>query len=515
MPLPHGDYGLKWALVSKKILIILFFIFTKNISKIQETNFQETNLKVAICIEPKSYSDLIINNFIYFLDEIKISKIDTIINCQKWLRNQDVSHVLFIKTDKLISPFDKQMLIKNIDKPTIFDDKACFITKKQFENLNSNNYQKINNVLTECDINICGRTSNYGSVTKLPLIAEKMLCNKMLTKSNYNLKTNASILFQPIWQPNVKIIPMQSKINIAYSMFESDQIPQEWVDELNKLDVIILPDQWLEDVYKKSGVKKPIFIIPCLMDMHELLEIEKTITMPIKNKEEFIFGCSAVMEERKNIELLIRAFNQAFKNNNNYKLIIHSKSNLNKEKIENLITSLAANNIELLIQRMNKKDYVFFLKSLDCYVLISSGEGFSLTPREAIVLNVPCLISNNTGHTTIADAKVCTDIKCIIKKKAFSKKFKRQLGYQYYPELIDVSDALINFTENYLEKLKLTKRAYDWVQQYDLKNIADEYRMIIKPKKIILGKNNIVTKDYLETNNLNLYKLYKKTYNFI
>src|SRR5882724_11465347 len=56
---------------------------------------------------------------------------------------------------------------------------------------------------------------------------------------------------------------ISSQLKISYSMFESDAIPQLWVDILNNYyDMVVVPDNYLIDVYKNSGVKIPIFMIP-------------------------------------------------------------------------------------------------------------------------------------------------------------------------------------------------------------------------------------------------------------
>ena len=56
-------------------------------------------------------------------------------------------------------------------------------------------------------------------------------------------------------------------INIAYTMFETDRIPQEWVDACNQLDGVIVPSRWCRDVFESSGVRVPVRVAPPGIDV--------------------------------------------------------------------------------------------------------------------------------------------------------------------------------------------------------------------------------------------------------
>ena len=85
---------------------------------------------------------------------------------------------------------------------------------------------------------------------------------------------------------------------------------------------------------------------------------------------------------------------------------LKNKINRRKEIIKLEKLSFGKNqltrNVEILLSSLPGSEYKSFLQSLDCYVLLSRGEGFSLTPREALALGKPCIITNNTAHQTIA-----------------------------------------------------------------------------------------------------------------
>ena len=67
---------------------------------------------------------------------------------------------------------------------------------------------------------------------------------------------------------NFKVFDRKEQIFIAYSMFESTSIPRIWVKKLNQeFDMVVVPDPYLIEVYKNSGVTVPIFFVPLGVDL--------------------------------------------------------------------------------------------------------------------------------------------------------------------------------------------------------------------------------------------------------
>ncbi|NNM43780.1 MAG: hypothetical protein HKM07_05505, partial [Chlamydiae bacterium] len=91
--------------------------------------------------------------------------------------------------------------------------------------------------------------------------------NRLLHKEK---KIGPVVLFEEVlgvpdatYYKKVFNIPSEKHIKIAYSMVESTKIPQAWVSILNTyFDAVAVPDEFLVDVYKNSGVSIPIYIVP-------------------------------------------------------------------------------------------------------------------------------------------------------------------------------------------------------------------------------------------------------------
>jgi glycosyltransferase involved in cell wall biosynthesis len=291
-------------------------------------------------------------------------------------------------------------------------------------------------------------------------------------------------------------------------MFETSKISAAWVRTINRIfDAVIVPDQYLVKVYENSGVRKPIFVLPLGIYLDDFLRYK------IKKKEnnKFVFGCMANYDLRKNQMLLIQAFVQEFGNSKDVILKINGRS-FDCANIHQYIKNQRYLNVYLSKENLSWQKYIEFMSTLDCYVNISKGEGFSIPPREALALKIPCILTNNTAQKTICNTGFVKSIDCDIFEQAkFSSDLfdpSEDLGFFFNCKLQDVRKALREVYENYKEYKKKAKLGKEWVKQYRWQNLKDRYHNLFKPKKIILGNHNEVTENHLITNSKKLYNKY-------
>lgn len=314
---------------------------------------------------------------------------------------------------------------------------------------------------------------------------------------------------------NNNIVPSHQKIDsdikIAYSMFESDAVPKLWVQILNKYyDILIVPDEWLIRVYKSSGVTIPIFVLPLgIIVKNDWLQTKHT-----KN-EVFNFGMTGGFWERKNHIKTMQAFSDCFKNNNKVRLKVHGRFGPFKDKVIEAYKKLGSpNNIEVITSMLNTNEYNKLMEGIDCYVFVSKGEGFSITPREAIAMGKPCILSKNTAHQTICNSGFVVSVEANIKTPAYYEVFGQNIGNFFDCKTDDVSKAMVEVYHNY-EKYqeKVLNGGPAWVKQYLWNELKQRYLTIIKPTKIELGNKNEIYATHIETNSKPLYVKYKKVFN--
>ncbi len=316
-----------------------------------------------------------------------------------------------------------------------------------------------------------------------------------------------ALLEDPLWYSDA--MPKNSKIKIAFSVFESTKIPKEWVHILNtKFDAVVVADEFYVKVYEDSGVTIPVFHIPLGIYIDEFLE------KPLKNEsgKPFVFKCCSRFFKRKNHDLLIHAFAREFGNRKDVKLKINGGGKWGSEKIfeklKALVKKLKVANVYITNDALPWNEYIEMMSSMDCYVNISQGEGFSITPRESLALGIPTIVTNNTAQKTICATNFVRSVPSNIQVPAFRRASNEQVGYQFNCRLEDVQAALRDVYKNYQNYLAKAHEGREWVKQYRWPDLRKKYLNLIKPKIIKLGKVNEVTDEYFMTNSKALYQKY-------
>lgn len=208
--------------------------------------------------------------------------------------------------------------------------------------------------------------------------------------------------------------------------------------------------------------------------------------------------------------MLVDAFIQEFGNIPQVKLTIHSvcDSASIAETIHKKMEKQGINNIELHIESLPWAQYIQFMSSLDCYVLVSKGEGFSVTPREALALGIPCIISNNTAHKTLCQSGYVHGVNSDIKEKHEGEFYGVSCGSHFNCTIEDVRKALRDVYENYTQYLAKAHLGREWVKCYRGENLKPYYMSLFKPRKVLLGDEDVITPDFLMTTESSLYQKY-------
>lgn len=258
-----------------------------------------------------------------------------------------------------------------------------------------------------------------------------------------------------------EIPPKKNNLNFIYSMYEATEIHNIWVESINKYyDGVLVPDEWVSNVYKNSGVKKPIYVIPPYINYEN---VEKT-KRNLGNEDKFVFGINAYFELRKNNKEVIDAFLNCFKDNEKVILKVHGKGGFYYDEFKK--TYKDNTNIEITTGILSEQDLGLWYESIDCFVLCSSGEGFSLTPRESAIREIPTIITNWSAHKTLVKTDGYLSVECKKLKPAYQRGlFDEYIGFNVDVDTNEIRLALLEMYKNYdLYKTKILK-AKEWILQ--------------------------------------------------
>lgn len=358
-------------------------------------------------------------------------------------------------------------------------------------------------------------TDRVDSLNRHSLWLEKYLPESIkvtsITDGSYQGQLANNVFFlQSLLHPCKSPVAGNNRIVCVQSVFESSQIPPEWVERLNRdFDFVTVPSEFCQELYRDCGVNIPIFLLPQGCFIEDWLDRKFG-----KEKEEpFVFiATGSLHQTRKNHELLIRAFLELFENREDVILKIQVRDSI-KENATHLIKKynlLKRKNIQFHYGSLQENEYLDFFLSGHCLVNISAGEGYSIPPREALAMGMPAIVTNNSAQREICRTGFVRSVECTQTIPAVYPWARLQLGHQWNPTLAAVKEALLDVYDNYDHYVELAQRAKPWIIKQTAPYLAPKWATLLHPKKIRLGDRNEIADDCLVTNSKSLYNKYIK-----
>jgi glycosyltransferase involved in cell wall biosynthesis len=198
-----------------------------------------------------------------------------------------------------------------------------------------------------------------------------------------------------VWhdQPRESWLYTPFKKNIAVVPWETTKIPESWVARLNTFDALLVPCKQNVECFRDSGVTIPTELIHWGVDPNRIGPIQRP------ERSIFTFGHMGALSQRKGTDLLVEAFTEAFPTETDVRLINKTSYNtypyvVKDKRIKVLMTPYTP---EELIEQ--------FWKEIDCFVFPTRGEGFGLTPLEAMATGVPAIVTGWSGPMEYMDEK--------------------------------------------------------------------------------------------------------------
>jgi len=185
---------------------------------------------------------------------------------------------------------------------------------------------------------------------------------------------------------------------IGFTMLEVDGLPSSWVDCANKMDEIWTPSHFNAETFRKSGVEKPIHVMPLGVNPAYFDPSIKGFRL----RGPFTFLSIFEWGERKAPEILLKAFNDEFTAEEDVVLICKTSNHDDSINIPYQVKSYGLKeNGGRIIFSINEVVPSYQLgslyRSVDCFVLATRGEGWGLPIMEAMACGLPVIATNWSG----------------------------------------------------------------------------------------------------------------------
>lgn len=187
--------------------------------------------------------------------------------------------------------------------------------------------------------------------------------------------------------------------NIGFTYWETNKLPDSWIDPMNEMDEIWTTSQWAVDVFKNSGVTVPIYKFNLGIDRNLYYPKQRTRHNP------FTFFSIGSPSTRKNSQLTVDAFLKILETNENCKLVYKSigppdaRLNFGTSSMSPIYNHPQ---IEIYEDDITHKELADLYDKTDCVVFPTSGEGWGFMPLQGIMKGIPTICTNATACTEYA-----------------------------------------------------------------------------------------------------------------
>ena len=266
--------------------------------------------------------------------------------------------------------------------------------------------------------------------------------------------------------------------NIIFSMFETTKYPEFWGEWWKVADKCIVPSKFCADVLEAQfGVRGEVVPLGYEPEKFYFLERERS------NQSPFTFLHFDAFKWRKGWDIVLNAFDQEFGEDEDVRLIF-------KTTVDKTMNLAEYKNVEVIKAIYSLDDLRELMQRSDCFVFPSRGEGFGLTPLEAMATGMPIIIPDHTGMSEYFDSNLMQPLEWkYIVPQYDNKEFKGlDLGLQFQPTIASVRKAMRAEYEAFkmgagyrkVRARNLARHAEHWKAQYTALVVANVIKSLMQ-----------------------------------
>jgi hypothetical protein len=236
------------------------------------------------------------------------------------------------------------------------------------------------------------------------------------TLVNNKISANAEYTFVHVGLPIE--VRKHGKTTICITAgIESDRLPSGWVEACNQnIDALIVPSSFIKDLFLRAQVKIPVYVVGEGADTtifnNGILGEGQALDLPLETDFNFLSSGQwmqhAQMNDRKGISWLLKWFCEMFADDPHVGLVLKTMSSnvsspdrwVTERRIEGFKAGKKYPKIYLVHGDMTDREVAALYKDprIKAFVSCTSGEGFGRTLLEAVVSDLPVLVTGWSGH---------------------------------------------------------------------------------------------------------------------
>jgi GT2 family glycosyltransferase/tetratricopeptide (TPR) repeat protein len=224
---------------------------------------------------------------------------------------------------------------------------------------------------------------------RFPLIADRM--NRPLSKpAEFHIRLQ--------WPPNFE--PPSAGHWIMMQPWEYGALPEKWIEPMrSQVDELWVPSNFVGEIYKQSGIPaEKIQVIPLGVDHHIFHPRAPKFSTATNKSFKFLYVGGTIW--RKGIDILLKAYSEAFSDRDDVCLVIKDmgagsfyKGQNAAKQIQQIQKEKGAPEICYLTENLSNSQVAGLYTACDCLVHPYRGEGFGLPVAEAMACGLPVIVT--------------------------------------------------------------------------------------------------------------------------
>jgi glycosyltransferase involved in cell wall biosynthesis len=210
---------------------------------------------------------------------------------------------------------------------------------------------------------------------------------KALQRIGVVFDDDADIIFYQ--RPAHAVKRIEGKLNILYTAFETEDVPDMFIDGAKQMDIIFCTSDFVTKAFKRRLENKIIITVPLGVDVNTFNYIKRQYHEP------FIYLWVGAPDFRKGWDIIMKAW-KYFEDRKDVGLIMKTTG---RGKLE------AYGNVVMESRKLSTLDLVKIYNMAHCFIFPSYCEGFGLPLAEALSTGMPSVFVPYGGVNQFANRK--------------------------------------------------------------------------------------------------------------
>jgi glycosyltransferase involved in cell wall biosynthesis len=249
---------------------------------------------------------------------------------------------------------------------------------------------------------------------------------------------------------------------VGWTMWECTRLPIAWKEHFDLIEQLIVPTKGQLAIFRDSGLKLPITVIPDGIDFEAFEPIERP------ERDTFTFITWGRLSSRKCPAELVHCFTRGFPAQDYPAVRLILKTRKGDLGMGQIMPRFGDSRIRVINAEWDLGRLVSLCHETDCAVFISHGEGFGQPAVQAMATGLPVILSNHSGQSDFADERynypIGLDPKTPYTPSPMGDEFGEKLSW-WEPDLDQTIEAMRHVYHHQEEARAKGQRAAAWVRR--------------------------------------------------